>query len=69
MVFVYFVYFIIESSLFVKNDSNYDIFYSYLNTFSFYDVLIDFFLHYFAKFLAYYKDFNLPPPIPDNFED
>jgi len=29
--FNYFVYFIIDSSFFVKNDYNYDIFYSYRN--------------------------------------
>jgi len=54
IVFVSLVYFIIEDSyLFVKNDSNSDIFYSYLNIWSFSFKFIDFFLLYFAKFLAY----------------
>ncbi len=69
MLFVSFVYLMTESSLLVKNDSNYDIFYSYLNIWSFYDVIIDFFLHYFAKFLAYYSDFSFPPPIPEALEE
>jgi len=52
-----------ESSFFVKNDYNYDICCSYLKACSFYEVDIDFFLHYFAKFLAYYSDFNLVLPL------
>ena len=67
--FTSFVSRITDSSLLVRNDSSSDIFSSYLNIWSFYDVLIDFFLHSFAKFLAYYNDLSLPPPIPETLED
>lgn len=60
--FNYLVSLIIESSLFVRNDSSSDIFYSYLKICSFSDALVDFFLHSLARFLASYKDLSLPVP-------
>lgn len=66
IVLVYLVYFMIESSFLVRKDSSYDIFYSYLNIWSFY-VLVDLRLHYLARLRAYYSDFNLFP-LSETFE-